>query len=338
MRMATKWNVVITDFEYPDIEIERSIIEPAGAVVHGYQCKDVNDVIAVVSQAHVVINQYAPITRRVIEHLPPFCKAIAQYGIGVDTIDVPAATERGIMVINVPSYCEDEVAEHALAMMLALARRLPFYDREVRRGVWDYTTQAPIRRLVGQTLGLIGFGKIARKVAQKASGLGLSIISYDPFIAPEIMQKFGVKAVSLDELLRTSDFVSIHVPLQAQTRHLLGERELRLMKKSAVLVNTSRGAIIDQEALYHALKDGTIRAAGLDVFYEEPPSDRFSGSDLLRLENVLLSPHVAWYSEESIVALRTQLAQDVVRVLMGKKPKGLVNSEVLSRQKGGAIE
>lgn len=328
MRKATRWSVVITDFEYPDIEIERSIIEPAGAVVRGYHCRDADDVIAVSSQAHVVINQYAPITRRVIEHLPPFCKAIAQYGIGVDTIDVSAATERGIMVINVPSYCEDEVAEHALAMILALARRLPFYDRDVRRGCWDYTTQAPIRRLAGQTLGLIGFGKIARKVAQKASGLALSIISYDPFVAPEIMERFGVSAVSLDELLRTSDFVSIHVPLEAQTRHLLGEKELRLLKPSAVLINVARGPVLDQQALHRLLVEGRIRAAGLDVLEEEPPQEGDESHSLLEVSNAVFSPHVAWYSEESVDKLRRHLATDVVRALRGERPDGLVNPEV----------
>jgi len=331
MNKTDRWNVVITDFEYPDIEIERSILEPAGAIVHGYQCKDADDVIAVASQAHIVINQYAPITKQVIERLSPSCMAIAQYGIGVDTIDVSTATEHGIMVINVPSYCEDEVAEHALAMMLALARRIPFYDREVRRGAWDYTSQAPIWRLHGRTLGLIGFGKIARKVVEKAGGLGLSIIAYDPLVASEIMRELGVRAVSLNDLLRVSDFVSVHVPLLARTRDLLGERELRLMKETAVLVNVSRGPIVDQEALYRVLVDSAIRAAGLDVFYEEPPGNEFNGNDLCRLDNVLLSPHVAWYSEESIVELREKLATDVARVLQGKYPEGFVNPQVESR-------
>ncbi|MFC2108060.1 C-terminal binding protein [Candidatus Bipolaricaulota bacterium] len=329
----SKWNVVITDYEYPNVEIERTILESADAVVHDHQCKNERDVIDVVAQADVVINQYAPITRHVIENLSPSCLAIGQYGIGVDTIDVAAATEHGIVVINVPSYCEDDVAEHAIAMMLALARRIPFYDREVRRSIWDYTTQAPIYRVQNRTLGLIGFGRIARKVAEKLRGFSLRILAYDPLVDPEIMLKAGVQPASLDELLEGSDFVSVHVPLNEQTRHLLGEKELQRLKPTAILVNVSRGPVIDQEALYRHLSERRIRAAGLDVFHDEPPTEKFNGHDLLSLDNAAFSPHVAWYSEESIVDLRRKLATDIARVLQGLDPEGFVNPEVQDRRR-----
>jgi len=324
--------VVITDFEYPDVSIEKRILEEAGAKVNAHQCRTEEDVIRVVAQANAVINQYAPLSRRVIESLDPTCVALGQYGIGVDTIDVAAATERGIVVINVPSYCEDEVAEHALAMLLALARRLPFYDREMRRSLWDYHTQAPIRRIAGQTLGLVGFGKIARKLREKVHGLSLKVVAHDPFVDAQSMKDLEVEPVDLEELLHSADFISVHVPLSEQTRHLLGEKELNLMKSDAVIVNVSRGPVIDQDALARILAGGGIRAAGLDVFCEEPIGEKHSGRALLNLENVCLSPHVAWYSEESIVELREKLAHDVARVLRGKKPQGFVNPEVAHHQ------
>jgi len=328
----SKWNVVITDYEYPDVEIEREILESAGATVHDYQCRTIEDVIEAVGDADVVINQYALITREVIESLGRSCVAIGQYGIGVDTIDVAAATEHGIMVINVPSYCEDEVAEHAIAMMLSLARRIPFYDRDIRQSIWDYTVEAPIQRVRNRTLGLIGFGRIARKVAEKVRGFSLQLLAFDPLVDPDVMREAEVHPVPLDELLENSDFVSVHVPLNAQTRHLLGEKQLRQLKPTAVLVNVSRGQVVDQKALYRCLADHKIRAAGLDVFYEEPPTEKHHGRDLLSLNNAVFSPHVAWYSEESIVDLRRKLASDVARVLQGLAPEGLVNAEV--RKKG----
>ncbi|MDD5264719.1 MAG: C-terminal binding protein [Candidatus Bipolaricaulis sp.] len=327
-----RWKVVITDYEYGNVDIERATLERAGATVEDHQCKTAADVVAVASDADVVINQYAPITREVIEHLSPTCRAIAQYGIGVDTIDVDAATEHGIIVINVPSYCEDDVAEHALALLLSLARRVTFYDREVRKLLWDYSTQAPITRLRGQTLGLVGFGKIARKVAEKASGFSFRTVVYDPLVDREVVHRAGAESVSLSELVRRADFISIHVPLNAHTRHLIGEAELRLMKPTAVLVNVSRGAVVDQDALVRALAERRIRAAGLDVFRDEPPGKAPGDDHLLRLENTIFTPHVGWYSEQSIVDLRQQLADDVVRVLGGKDPEGFVNRGVPARE------
>lgn len=323
--------VAITDYDYPDVNAETAILEEAGAEVRAYSCKDENEVIEVVGEAHAVINQYAPITRRVIDHLSDSCVAIGQYGIGVDTIDVQAATEKGIVVVNVPSYCEDEVAEHALALLLTLARKLPFYDVEVRRLGWDWKAQAPIHRLRGRTLGLIGFGKIARTLLAKAQGFSFQVMAFDPYIEEEVMTEMGVRKVGLETLLSNSDFISIHVPLTDGTRHLLSDNQFKLMKKDAVIVNVSRGAVVDQDALYRALSKGKIAAAGLDVFYEEPPRAAHSGRALLDLKNVCLTPHVAWYSEESIVELREKLAMDIARVLQGKRPEGFVNPEVKLR-------
>ncbi len=327
----SKKTVVITDYDFPDVETERAILEEVGAKVEAYHCKEEKDVLKIVRQADVVINQYALINRTVISHLGKSCIAIGQYGIGVDTIDVQAATDQGIVVVNVPSYCEDEVAEHALALLLTLARKLPLYDAEVRRGAWDWTTQAPIHRVDRRTLGLVGFGKIARRLAEKVKGLSLVILAFDPFVSEATMQEMGVRKVSLEELLRQSDFISIHAPLTDATRNLISEPQFQLMKEGAILVNVSRGAVLDQDALYRALSERRILAAGLDVFYEEPPRAPHSGDALLKLDNVCLTPHVAWYSEESIIGLREKLARDIAGILQGKKPHGFVNPSVKPR-------
>ena len=324
----SRYLVVITDYDYPDVDREKAILARIGAEVRAHNHKDENEVIRITRGADAVINQYAPITRRVVEHLSDSCVAIGQYGIGVDTIDVKAATEKGIAVVNVPSYCEHEVAEHALALLLTLARKLPPYDEEVRRLGWDWKTQVPIHRLSGQTLGLVGFGKIARRLVEKVKGFSFQVIAFDPFVEETTMNNLGVWKVALEKLLSDSDFVSIHVPLADGTRNLLSDKELSLMKKEAILINTSRGPVIDQDALCRALSEGKIAAAGLDVFDEEPPGASRSGETLLGLKNVCLTPHVAWYSEESIVDLREKLATDVARVLRGKRPEGFVNPEV----------
>lgn len=325
-----KYQVVITDYDYPDVEMEKKILAKIGAEVLAYHALEETEVIKLVQNADVVINQYAPINKKVIDHLPERCVAIGQYGIGVDTIDVRAATERGIVVINVPSYCEEEVAEHALALLFNLVRKITSYDSEVRRGEWDWKTQAPIHRISGRTLGLIGFGKIARKLASKVRGLSLKVISFDPFVEEGVMKRKGVRKVSLEELLHESDFISVHAPLTEETRHLLSAEEFKKMKREAILINVSRGAVIDQDALFHALSNGVIASAGLDVFHEEPPRESYSGKFLLGLKNVCVTPHVAWYSEQSIIELRTKLATDIAHVLQGKRPFGFVNPQVKS--------
>ena len=329
--MMNKKLVVITDYDYPDVETERAILQEMGAEVQAYHYTDEADVLKIVGSADAVINQYAPIGRNVIEHLSERCVAIGQYGIGVDTIDVVAATEAGIVVVNVPSYCEDEVAEHALALLLTLARRLPLYDAEVRRGGWDWTTQAPIRRVRGRTLGLVGFGKIARALVEKVRGLSLEIVAFDPLVREAEMKEVGVRKTSLEDLLRQSDFVSIHVPLVDSTRDLISAPQFQLMKRHAILINESRGAVVDQDALYEVLSERKILAAGLDVLYDEPPRRAHSGEALVKLDNVCLTPHVAWYSEESIVGLREKLARDIGGILKGYKPHGFVNPGVKPR-------
>ena len=272
-----------------------------------------------------IINQYAPITRRVIESLKR-CKVIARYGVGVDNIDVEAATEHKIIVANVPDYCVDEVSTHTIALILACARGITLLDRKIRDKKWDFTLAKPLFRTQGKTLGLFGLGRIAKMVAQKASGFGFKIIAYDPYVSKV---DGGIRLVEFSQLLSDSDFISIHSPLTVETRHSFGENELKAMKKTAYLINTARGPIIDEKALYQALKKGWIAGAALDVMEKEPPD----WENLLpKLDNLIITPHISFYSEESYVELKTKTADAVHSVLKGELPRAMVNPQVINRE------
>ncbi len=326
-----RFKVVVTDFNYADLEVEREALARWNAELHGFHCATPQEVVRVARDADAIISQYAPIDAEVISELRK-CRVIGRYGIGVDNIDVQAATERGIAVINVPSYCEDEVSDHALAMLLAWTRRIPHYAAEVREGVWDWKTGRPIHRLRGKVLGLLGFGKIARLLAKKAKPLGFVILAHDPYLPPEIFEEHGAQPVGFEELLARSDFLSLHVPLTPETRHLINAEALALMKPTACLINTSRGGVVDERALADALKQGQLAGACLDVMEKEPPD---TDNELLKLPQVLISPHVAWYSEESERDLRRKIATDIGRALNGLLPEGLVNRELARRFRRG---
>ena len=272
-----------------------------------------------------IINQYAPITRRVIESLKR-CKVIARYGVGVDNIDVEAAIEHKIIVANVPDYCVDEVSTHTIALILACARGITLLDRKIRDKKWDFTLAKPLFRTQGKTLGLFGLGRIAKMVAQKASGFGFKIIAYDPYVSKV---DGGIRLVEFSQLLSDSDFISIHSPLTVETRHSFGENELKAMKKTAYLINTARGPIIDEKALYQALKKGWIAGAALDVMEKEPPD----WENLLpKLDNLIITPHISFYSEESYVELKTKTAKAVLSVLKGGLPRAMVNPQAANKK------
>ena len=320
-----KFKIIITDCDHPSVEIEKKILSEINPEPTLETCKTEEDVIAVASDADGIINQYAPITRRVIESLKR-CKVVARYGVGVDNIDVKAATENNIIVANVPDYCLDEVSTHALGLILACARKIIFLDRKVRERTWDFKIAKPLFRTQGKILGLFGLGRIARMVAQKASGFGFRIIAYDPYVSKV---DGGIKLVKFSQLLSDSDFVSIHVPLTAETRHSFGENELKAMKKTAYLINTSRGPIVDEKALYVALKEKWIAGAALDVMEKEPPDWE---NLLLKLDNLIITPHISFYSEESYVELKTKVAESVRSVLKGELPRAMVNPQVIKRK------
>ena len=317
--------VVITDCDHPSVEIEKEILSEINPEFILAYCNTEDEVIEAAKDADGIINQYAPITRRVIESLKR-CKVIARYGVGVDNIDVEAATEYKIIVANVPDYCVDEVSTHTIALILACVRGITLLDRKIRDKIWDFTLAKPLFRTKGKTLGLFGLGRIAKMVAQKASGFGFRVVAYDPYVSKV---NIGVKLVELSQLLSDSDFISIHSPLTDETRHSFGENELKAMKKTAYLINTSRGPIINEKDLYIALKEKWIAGAALDVMEKEPPDWE---SSLLKLNNLIITPHISFYSEESYVELKTKTAKAVLSVLKGGLPRAMVNPQAVNKK------
>ncbi|MDR5694536.1 MAG: C-terminal binding protein [Armatimonadota bacterium] len=326
------FKVVVTDYVFPSLDIEREILGAIGAELVPMQATSEEEILEAARDADGLLVCYAPVTRRVIEGLRK-CRIIARYGIGVDNVAVDAAAERGIIVTNVPDYCIEEVSDHALALLLACARRISYLDRKVRSGRWEAKDAVPIFRLRGQVLGLVGFGKIPRNLAKKAKALGLEVIAYDPYIGAADMEAQGVEKVELETLLRRADFVSIHTPLTAETRGLIGEAQLRMMKPTAYLINTARGPIVKESALVRALQEGWIAGAALDVLETEPPPRDHS---LFALDNVILTPHVGFYSEESLRELQRKAAEEVARVLTGQSPRYPVTPlPTQTRREGG---
>lgn len=269
-----------------------------------------------------------PFTARVIESLEK-CRLIAKYAVGLDNIDLPAATRSGIVVCHAPDYCAEEVSDHALALLFACARRIAQFDRHVRGGGWfDLPLPTPLRRLSTQTLGLVGFGRIARLVARKVKGFGIRTLAYDPLIPAAVFAAAGVQSVSLEELLGASDFLSLHLPLTQATRGLIGAEQLARMRPTAFLINTSRGGIVDEAALVDALGSGRIAGAGLDVAAVEPPP---AGHPLRTLPNVVLTPHFAARSEEAIEHLRCTIIRSVTALHAGYWPPFPANPQVAPR-------
>jgi len=319
-----RFKVVVSDYDYPSLEIEQQVLKDIEHDFFAAHCQTPEEVIQIAHDADAILNQYAPITRKVIERLER-CRVIARYGIGVDNIDVAAATEKGIMVANVPDYCLDEVSTHALALLFAVIRKITLLDKSTKNKKWDFTIARPLTRTRGKILGIVGLGKTGRLVAEKGRGLGWQIIAYDPYLTSPVL---GVKMVSWEQLLSTADYISIHAPLTSETKHLFDEEAFRKMKSGAILVNTARGAIIDERALYKALMENHLGGAAIDVMEMEPPSP---DNPLLRLENIIVTPHISYYSEDSYVELKTETAKAVVAVLSGKLPRSLVNPEVLRK-------
>ncbi len=323
-----KFRVAMVDYDYDSLApIEQEITKLDGEFVHR-RCGDAAEAMSWAGGADGWIVQYlSPIDEKVFTSCPNL-KVVGRTGIGVDVIDVPAATRHGIVVTNVPSYCEEEVSDHAMALLLTCARRTALYSAAVRRGVWDWKIGRPIARLRGLTLGLVGFGKIPQFLAPKAKAFGMRVIAHDPYVGEELFREHGVEPVDLDTLLAGSDFVSVHCPLVAETRGLFSEAAFRKMKPTAFLINTARGGIVDLPALTEALRSKTIAGAGLDVLPQEPPEER---EPMLQLDNVVLSPHASWYSEQSIAQLQASIGRNVALVCLGRQPDAIVNPEVLDR-------
>ena len=308
--------VAVTDHPFPDLEPAREVLAPLGAEMRIAASVGAADVLAVAQHADAVINTYAQLPAELIDRFER-CRIIARTGIGIDTVDLAAATAKGIVVTNVPEYCEDEVSDHAMALLLALARNVTRGNALVHGGGWALAEIKPIYRVRGRTLGLVGFGKIARLMAAKAQGFGLRVVASDPYVERADADALGVELTTFEDMLARADFVSVHAPLTPATRNLIGAEALAMMRPEAVVINTARGGLVDVAALAAALDRGAIAGAGLDVLPEEPPAADLA---LYGRPNVILTPHTAFYSEESVLDLQVKAAQQVALVLSGRDP------------------
>ncbi len=299
--------VVITDCDHPDVAAEQRIFGRAGLEVEVASCHTEGEVIAAGRDAVALLTQYAPVTAGVLARLPE-CRAVGRYGTGVDNIDTAAARARGVSLVSVPDYSLEEVANHTIALILALVRGVVRLDASVRAGRWDFRGAGQLRRASGQQLGVVGLGRIGGAVASRALALGFAVSGHDP-VARDVGR---VSMLPFGELLATSDVISLHVPLGDGTRHLLDDAAFALMKPGAVLVNTARGGLVDPGALARALESGRLAGAALDVLDPEPPTP---SDPLLHDERVILTPHAAFYSEESLAELKRRVAEGLVTAI-----------------------
>jgi D-3-phosphoglycerate dehydrogenase len=308
--------VAVADSVFPTLDPAKAALARVDADIRMAKSGSVDDILAVARDADAILVTYAKLPPELIGQLTR-CKAIGRFGLGVDNIDLPAAKAKNIVVTYVPDYCLQEVSDHAMALLLALARKIPLSNKLVQAGRWEMPAVVPIFRLEGRVLGLLGFGNIPRALVPKAKAFGLKVITHDPYVAAEHLKGLDVENVSFDDLLARSDFISVHAPLMAQTRGLMNAAAFAKMKKGAMIVNTARGPLIDQQALVAALDSGHLGGAALDVLETEPPPKDFA---LIGRDNVILSPHTAFYSVDALDELQTKAASDVARVLSGEQP------------------
>ncbi len=325
-RDAVGSTVLVTDYAWPSLDIERGILAEAGARLLVAETGGEDDNVSMAPEADAILTNWKRVPAAALDTAPRCC-IVARYGVGVDNIPVDRATELGILVANVPDFCTTEVSDHALALLLACARRIVRFDRLTHANGWSLDIAPGLPRLRGQTLGLVGFGRIARALVPKALALGLHVLAYTPRLQED--DGCGVDCTNdVQRLLAESDYVSLHAPATLETQGLIGERELRAMKATAYLINTSRGSLVDEEALARALKEGWIAGAALDVLACEPPP---SDHPLLSMENAIITPHAAFYSEAAISELQTKAAQNVAMALHGEPPQTTINRLVLEQ-------
>lgn len=312
--------VLITDHVFPSVKLETKVLEDAGITLQEVRppCKTEDEVIQRCSNADVLIVQWAPITRRVLQALPTV-RGVVRYGIGVDNIDLKGAKELGRMVSNVPNYCQEEVSDHTLAMLISLARRIPQDHNQIAHGGWGIGPFLPLTAFSDLTFGLIGFGSIAKKVSEKARPFRFKQIAYDPVAGDKSFTDLGVERVALDDLLTRADIVSLHCPLLPATHHMINAESIGKMKRGVILINTARGPLIKETDLSDALKAGKIIGAGLDVYEKEPLPPE---SPLRSLPNVILTSHAASVSTRAVELLQTKAAEAARDIVLGKRPEG----------------
>jgi D-3-phosphoglycerate dehydrogenase len=323
------YQIAVADSVFPNLDPAREVLSKVGGQLQLASAPTPEAIMEIARDADAILVTYAKITGDMIRQLTK-CRIISRFGIGVDNVDIPEATKKGIVVTKVPDYCIDEVSDHAMALLLAVVRKIPFINAQVHKGTWKMPAVVPIHRLRGTVLGLVGFGRIPQLVAPKAQAFGMKVIAYDPYVPATVFAGAGVESVDFPTLLKSSDYVSIHSPLVPETKNLFNSDAFRQMKPTAYLVNTARGPIIDEAALAEALDAKRIAGAALDVMVQEPPP---ANSPLFGRDNVIVTPHTSFYSEESLVELQTKAAQEVAAVLTGQAPRNPVNAEVLQVEK-----
>jgi len=312
--------VAVADSVFPNLDPAKAVLSEIGAELELAADSSAESVMKLAADADAVLVTYAKINADMIRQMKKV-RIISRFGIGVDNVDLDAATQKGIVVTKVPDYCIDEVSDHAMALLLAAVRKIPMGTDQVHTGTWKMPNFVPIHRLRGSVLGLVGFGRIPQLVVPKAKAFGMRVIAFDPYVPPEVFQNAGVERMEFAELLKMSDYVSIHSPLTPDTKGMFNADAFAQMKKGSYVVNTARGPIIDEAALAAAVDSGHIAGAALDVMTNEPPVN----SPLIGKRNVIITPHTSFYSEESLVELQTKAAQEVANVLMDKAPRNPVN-------------
>jgi D-3-phosphoglycerate dehydrogenase len=317
--------IVITDCDHDDVQIERAVAAEHGATLTLAQCHSEDEVIEAAAGADGIVVQYAPITERVLDALPDL-KVVGRYGVGVDTVDVAAATNHSVAVCNVPDYGTEDVSDHALALALSLGRGLPQLDRNLRAGSIDLGPVRPLHRFNTQTFGVVGLGLIGAATGRKARGVGFTVIGSDPARTVGEITEEGIEVVSFDDLVTRSDVISLHVPLIEATHHLIDEEVLQRVKPHSILVNTCRGGVADTDAVLRALQDGRLAGAGLDVLEDEPLDP---DAPIAAQPNAILTPHAAWYSDESYGELKRRVVENVLAVCAGERARDVLNPEVL---------
>ena len=321
------FKVLVTDYVWPSIEPEKAVLERIGAELVVAPDSSEDTLAGLAGDVDGILTCFAQVTDKVLRAADK-CIVVGRYGVGVDNIAVDTATELGMAVTYVPDYCVEEVSDHVLGLLLTWNRRVAYFDRMVKTSGWgSLSLTMPILRLRGKKLGIVGFGRIGQVVCRKALAFGFEVLTSDPFVPAETATQLGASMVGMQELLRESDFITLHSPLIPETRNLIGAAELDLMKSTAFLINCARGPLIDEEALYEALKNNRIGGAGLDVLVDAHPAP---DHPLLKLENAIITPHVAFFSEEAVLELEERAAEEVAAVLQGRMPENLVNKDVLA--------
>ncbi|MBT3375541.1 MAG: C-terminal binding protein [Lentisphaerae bacterium] len=319
--------VVVTDYVFESFDLERGVLASVPADLVVLQASSASELIPHIDGVHALLNTYLPGMDATVFDAAPELRAVVRYGIGLDTIDVPAATERGIMVANVPDYCVDEVADHALAHFLNLARKISLADGRVKKGEWSLGYVKPLVGIADMTVGVIGFGRIGRAIASRLKPFGAGVVFHDPMVSET---QDGCEAVSLEQIYTDCDAIFVQCPAVPETHHLLNREAFEAMAKRPILVNAARGSIVDTDAVVWALENDLIAGAGLDVL-EDEHAVLETDHPLKAFENVTLTPHSAWYSAAAIRKLQQKAAEEVARALRGERPLSLANPEVLEK-------